>query len=1027
MADNSSRKFKFISPGVFIDEIDNSQLPATPAAVGPVVVGMAAKGPGMTPVSVSSFSEFVEVFGEPIAGADAKDVWRSGKPQGPTYGAYAAQAWLRNNSPITYMRLHGVEDSDASTAGRAGWKAGTLGSNPSQGGAFGLFVFPSGNFDDAGSNPANGFLTTGSLASVFYCTEGRVVISGAMALTGRVTASACALFQSDTNGDVTLGFSTDGTVANMKLTTINLNPAKENFIRNVLNTNPTVTNDSITSTGQQAANLGGEFWLGESYENQLVSESTDSIGVLSGDIRNSEFHCAILPLRNQKTEANVHNDRNYPAQKASTGFFLAQDLGTNTSVYDPASMQKLFRIEALSAGSTTQNDIKISIVDIKAPQGDFELYGSFGLLVRKMSDTDENQVVLERYDGLNLDPASPNYIAKKIGDQFEEYDAAIKLNRVYGTYANKSRYIRVAMDEDVDRGAHKEACLPFGVYGPLKYRNCDIISGSGKVIGFGASRSTFASASARVASMVDGGIAAVFGNMGGHPKTLGLATDNDIVQMNMRAPVPVDGNGYALSSLSASIKFPQVPLRAKSTWGKSKNLKTCFWGAYSGKSPTDTKFNEEVIDLLRPPARTLQGSPSSVDHDVETGLPLVDSDAAVPTQANSTTDPLVISWTFSLDDVKRETDGTLTYSSGSRLAGESLSAISSSYTGTLDGGVDRFTTFLAGGSDGFDITERDPFRLGGFTDASDEKESYQLHTLKRAVNILSDSDTTQYNLITMPGITQENATQHLLDTVEERGDALAIIDIRKVYQPDTENANSAKDRNSFTVKQAVDQLKARNINNSYGAAYAPWVMIQDTVSNRTLWAPPSVVALGVLSNTDRQQAPWFAPAGFQRGGLSEGAAGLPVLDVSKRLTSDERDRLYEANINPIAKFPAEGIVVFGQKTLQQTASALDRINVRRLMVFLKREISFIASRLLFEQNTRDTWDRFVSEATPLLDSVRAQFGIDDFRLILDESTTTPDLIDRNIIYSKLLVKPTRTAEFFAIDFVITNSGASFED
>jgi len=120
-------------------------------------------------------------------------------------------------------------------------------------------------------------------------------------------------------------------------------------------------------------------------------------------------------------------------------------------------------------------------------------------------------------------------------------------------------------------------------------------------------------------------------------------------------------------------------------------------------------------------------------------------------------------------------------------------------------------------------------------------------------------------------------------------------------------------------------------------------------------------------------------------------------------------------------------VIFGQKTLQQTRSALDRINVRRLMIYLKREISFIASRLLFAPNTRDTWTRFIGQATPLLDSVKAEFGIDDFKLILDESTTTPDLIDRNIIYSKLLVKPTRSAEFFAIDFVITNSGASFED
>ena len=114
--------------------------------------------------------------------------------------------------------------------------------------------------------------------------------------------------------------------------------------------------------------------------------------------------------------------------------------------------------------------------------------------------------------------------------------------------------------------------------------------------------------------------------------------------------------------------------------------------------------------------------------------------------------------------------------------------------------------------------------------------------------------------------------------------------------------------------------------------------------------------------------------------------------------------------------PAEGIVIFGQKTLQQTASALDRINVRRLLVFLKREISFIASRLLFAQNTQDTWNRFLQQATPVLEGVKSQFGIDDFRLILDETTTTPDLVDRNIIYSKLIVKPTRSAEFFAIDF-----------
>ena len=184
---------------------------------------------------------------------------------------------------------------------------------------------------------------------------------------------------------------------------------------------------------------------------------------------------------------------------------------------------------------------------------------------------------------------------------------------------------------------------------------------------------------------------------------------------------------------------------------------------------------------------------------------------------------------------------------------------------------------------------------------------------------------------------------------------MAIVDVQNAYTPSAETNSSPATANAGnTPSAAVNSLLRRNINNSYGAAYYPWVRIVDTNTNQALWAPPSVAAIGVLSNTDRLQAPWFAPAGFTRGGLSEGAAGIPVVDVSRRLTADDRDLLYDANINPIAKFPAEGIVVFGQKTLQQTASALDRINVRRLMIFLKREISFIASRLLFGPNTSAT-------------------------------------------------------------------------
>jgi len=185
--------------------------------------------------------------------------------------------------------------------------------------------------------------------------------------------------------------------------------------------------------------------------------------------------------------------------------------------------------------------------------------------------------------------------------------------------------------------------------------------------------------------------------------------------------------------------------------------------------------------------------------------------------------------------------------------------------------------------------------------------------------------------------------------------------------------------------------------------------------------------LGVLGTSEASSDLWFAPAGFNRGGLSDGAAGIPVTSVTEKLTSKERDTLYEARINPIASFPSSGIVVFGQKTLQERQSALDRINVRRLVIFLKKQISILSTQILFEQNVQDTWTRFRGLIEPFLADVKVRFGITEFRLILDESTTTPDLIDQNILYAKIMVKPARSIEYIAIDFVIASTGASFDD
>jgi phage tail sheath protein FI len=295
-----------------------------------------------------------------------------------------------------------------------------------------------------------------------------------------------------------------------------------------------------------------------------------------------------------------------------------------------------------------------------------------------------------------------------------------------------------------------------------------------------------------------------------------------------------------------------------------------------------------------------------------------------------------------------------------------------------------------------------------------------------AMDAVSDPEVAEFDTMLCPGMTNSSLNSHMMRICEDRGDALAIVDVAGGYQPDTESTESEAARLG-SVDTTVSNLLDYGWNTSYACAYYPWVQIRDNINGSTLWCPPSVAALGTMSFGQKSSELWFAPAGFTRGGLSDGAAGIPVVGVRQRLTSKERDKLYEANVNPIATFPAEGIVIFGQKTLQVTPSALDRINVRRLLIYLKKQVSRMAATILFDQNVKVTWNRFRSEVEPFLRSVQSRLGLTDWKVILDESTTTPDLIDRNIMYAKIFLKPAQAIEFIALDFVITNSGASFED
>jgi hypothetical protein len=276
-----------------------------------------------------------------------------------------------------------------------------------------------------------------------------------------------------------------------------------------------------------------------------------------------------------------------------------------------------------------------------------------------------------------------------------------------------------------------------------------------------------------------------------------------------------------------------------------------------------------------------------------------------------------------------------------------------------------------------------------------------------AINLLANRDEFRYNVITAPGLILDNASTgagwtSIQSNCENRGDAIFVGDLS--------NYNSSITQVGST---------AASVDSSYVATYWPWLMVSDPDSRQLVWVCASTMIPGVYAYNDRAGEPWFAPAGINRGGLGA------VRQAERKLTNANRDTLYQAKVNPIATFPGTGIVVFGQKTLQTKASALDRVNVRRLLITLKNYISQIADTLVFEQNTAATRNTFLSQVNPYLESVQQRQGLYAFKVVMDNSNNTPDVIDRNELIGAVYLQPTKTAEFIYLDFNILPTGATF--
>jgi len=343
--------------------------------------------------------------------------------------------------------------------------------------------------------------------------------------------------------------------------------------------------------------------------------------------------------------------------------------------------------------------------------------------------------------------------------------------------------------------------------------------------------------------------------------------------------------------------------------------------------------------------------------------------------ALDTTCGLTLSGTSSTDVAKRQ------FILGFQEGFDGMSPTTSIYKGG---------DIVAGNSQGFDLS----------TVTASGSIAYSKH-----INALSNADEWDINMVVTPGVVKRlhsSVVDDIIEMVEQRSDCFYIMD------------GTAQDD---SIDQATGQASA--VDSNYVGTYYPWVKTIDVNTNKLIAVPPSVLLPGVFASNDRVAAEWFAPAGLNRGGL------LGAVSVLNRLTHSERDTLYEGKVNPIAQFPGQGIVVFGQKTLQDKPSALDRINVRRLLLTVRKYIASTSRYLVFEQNSSETRNRFLNIVNPYLEGIQQRQGLYAFRVVMDESNNTPDVIDRNFLKGAIYLQPTKTAEFIQIDFNILPTGAAF--
>jgi len=1008
-------QLKFGSAGVSARETDRTgPVSAKPVGVPAGVIGTSLRGPAFVPVTLGNRDDFFARFGP---------------TDGQKFGPLAVSEWLRNARAVTYLRVLGVGDGtqrnvqtgDIATAGFTVGEqepdpanAYSLSNSPyaNVGGALGRTYFlgcfmanTSGStfLTDAGTQLGNNAVPI--VRGIIMASSG-VILSLSSSAPGTVSSKPTSTAVStNTNGsclgDVVLlqnGVAKQDFVLllnglkgtdplNPNIITASFDMTSPNYFGNVLNTDPFKVQQS-----------GHYLYAGWDLHPASTTVTGSGVVTSSLDSRNGgREQIAFLltsSLARDVGSATVpdYEDFRDRFSHAVSPWVISQPFGGRA--------QNLFRVHALDDGAGPASIYKLSVENIALSTDSSNQYPTFDLVVRAWNDVDAAPSYLEQWRGLSLNPSDDRYIAKVIGDThaFFDFDRAPTAQKlvVEGNYDNASNYIRIEVDPGVDTAAIDPTALPVGVRG--------------------------------IAHLVTAGTG-----------TLAVPSNPSGVWNN-----GVTGSLFTVAPLAlfAATVQPPLPMRTNITQGTGAKLQVnplLYWG---------TRF-EHVTSLAtpnlstQPNASMLAFSRHLPNHrndviDVSAGPELI---GAADTAANGILDPdRFNNNSFTLMNVQVVTSSVGTadpqqWASAVYVRGGNIVTNDAAKTRRLapadftqpNRRFLKWTFMLQGGFDGTNVFDPDEAKLNSAAVEADMAATNRGFNLgpnvsayTKAVQIMGETSAVDLQLLAVPGIRHSVVTDATVAAVTDRFDALYIMDIEQV---DNDGNVVVSDAQTPSVSLTAQNFAARALDSSFAAAYFPDVVMPDPTTKTNVVVPPSVVVLGAMALNDAVGHPWFAPAGFTRGALQT------TQEARVLLSKPNMDALYDANINPITSFPGNarggtnptgGVVVWGQRTLQQHASALDRVNVRRLLIEIRRNVRDVADTIIFEPNRDATLAKFSAGVTPRLARIQALAGLERFKIIIDSSTTTQQDIENNTIRGKIKVQPTKSLEYVDLDFQVTN-------